>query len=107
MYTMHTMSISTISVRIPELVKKELKEFEREEKLIQTSEATRKLLLIGLETWRRERALDLLSQSKISFSKAAQMAKMNVWDFTSLIKERKIVWIKDAALIEKDINAIQ
>lgn len=100
------MAITTISVRLPDEVKKELKEFERDEKLIQTSEATRKLLLMGLETWRRERSLALLSQGKISFSKAAQMAKLNVWDFTSLIKERKIVWIKDTALIEKDIDAI-
>ncbi len=101
------MTITTISVRVPQTVKSELKEFEREEKLLQTSEATRKLLLMGLETWHRERALRLLELGKISFSKAAQMAKMNIWDFTLLIKERKIVWIKDAKFIEKDIDAIQ
>ncbi len=101
------MTITTISVRVPEQVRKEVKEFEREEKLLQTSEATRKLILLGLESWRRERALQLLHLGKISVVKAAQMAQMDVWQFLELVQERKINWIKDLTFIHKDISAAQ
>ncbi len=106
-YTVYivNMGISTISVRVPDEVKQDLKYFEKEEKLTQTSEAARKLLMIGLESWQRERALQLLEQGKVSFSKAAHIAKMDLWSFADLIQERKIVWIKDLDMLREDIRA--
>ncbi len=99
------MVISTVSVRVPEEIKQDLKHFEQDEKLTQISEAARKLLLLGLETWRKEKALTLLQQGKVTFSKAAQIAKMNVWEFSELVKEKKITWIKDSDLVKNDLEA--
>lgn len=99
------MSISTISVRVPEQVRKDLRSFERDEKLTQTSEAARKLLLIGLESWRKEKALKLLGRGEVTFSKAAQIAQLNVWDFAELVRERRVTWITNKEMILKDISA--
>ncbi len=99
------MAITTISVRVPEEVKSEVQEFEKDEKLIQMSEAARKLLLMGLESWRKEKALHLFAQGRVTFSKAAQIAKVDAWEFADLIKERKIVWIKNVERLKRDITA--
>lgn len=99
------MTIATISVRVPEDIKHDLKEFEKDEKLTQTSEAARKLLLLGLEIWRKDKALKLLEQGKITFSKAAEIAELNVWEFAALVKERKIAWIKNKEYARRDIEA--
>ena len=77
-----------------------LKEVAKEEKLEQPSEAARKVLTLGLERWREERALQLLGEGRVSFSKAAQIAKMDIWDFTRLIKIRKITWVADSVIRE-------
>ncbi len=100
------MTIATISVRVPDDIKQEVKDFEKEEKLLQTSEATRKLLLMGLETWRKERAIRSLEQGKMSFTKAAQIAKMDLWEFVELVKERKIIWIKNKDFLKKDLEIV-
>ncbi len=100
------MTIATISVRVPDEIKQEVKDFEKEEKLLQTSEATRKLLLMGLETWRKERAIRSLEQGKMSFTKAAQIAKMDLWEFVELVKERKIIWIKNKDFLKKDLEIV-
>ncbi len=99
------MTIATISVRVPEDIKNDLKEFEKDEKMTQTSEAARKLLLMGLEIWKRDKALRLLEAGKVTFLKAAEIAEVNVWDFAALVKERKIVWIKNKEFARRDIEA--
>ena len=99
--------VATISMRMPEEVRQYVEEFEKEEKLTQISEAARKLLLIGIEVWQKEKALRLLEQGKISFSKAAQIAHVTVWEFADIVKEKKIVWIKNKTFIKKDIEAAQ
>lgn len=99
------MGISTISVRVPKQVRKDLDSFERDEKLTQTSEAARKLLMIGLEFWRKEKALKLLGQGEVTFSKAAEIAQLSVWDFAELVKEKGVVWIRNRETILRDIQA--
>jgi predicted HTH domain antitoxin len=101
------MAVATISMRLPEHIRHEVEQFERDEKLTQISEAARKLLLLGLESWKKEKALHLLERGKISFSKAASLAGLDVWSFADLVKEQKIVWIKDKEMIKKDIEAAQ
>jgi predicted HTH domain antitoxin len=101
------MAVGTISMRLPEQVRHEVEQFEKDEKLTQISEAARKLLLIGLESWKKEKALKLLEQGKISFSRAAAIAGLDVWSFADLVKEQKIVWIKDKEMIQQDIEAAQ
>ncbi len=51
-----------------------------------------------------KKALKLLRSGKISFTKAAQVAQMNVWDFASLLQVKKLGWISDA-VIKEDIEA--
>lgn len=99
------MGIATISVRVPAEIKSELKHFERDEKLTQTSEAARKVLMIGLEKWRKERALRLFEAGEVSFSKAAEIAKITVWEFAELVKDKKITWLRNKEMIHKDISA--
>lgn len=77
-----------------------MKQFAEDEKLEQPSDVARKILAIGLEKWRQEKALNLLEKGKVTFLKAAKIARLNAWDFADLLKERKIVWVKDAAVKE-------
>ncbi len=92
-----------ISVGIPEELKKELEELTKEEGL-EESVALRKLLITAISEWKKERALKMLAEGKISYMKAAEKAGMNVWDFADLVREKKIVWMKEERIL-KDLNA--
>jgi len=54
-----------ISVGIPEDLKKEIEEFMREEGL-EESAVLRKLLNMAISEWKKEKALKLLAEGKIS-----------------------------------------
>lgn len=96
--------MDTISVRISPIVKQELRQFALDEKLEQTSEAARKLLLLGLEGWHKKKALELFFIGKATLSKAASLAKMDVWEFMDLVKIEKTPWIKEKRFIEQDFQ---
>ncbi len=96
--------MAPISARINEKLKADIEEFMREEKL-DKSVAVRKLLKTALTEWKQEKALERLEQGDISFTAAAHMAEMNVWDFARLVQEQKTVWIRDMEKIRKDIEA--
>ena len=87
--------MGTISARVPDELEAELEAYLEDENL-DRSTAVRKLLSEGLEEWRRERALDRLAAGTTTFSNAAAMAGMSVWDFAQLAKERDITWVSDA-----------
>ncbi|SNQ60668.1 UPF0175 family protein [Candidatus Methanoperedens nitratireducens] len=93
----------SVSARIPEDVFKELEAFMREESL-EKSASIRKLLAEGLQHWKEERALKSLEEGKVSFLKASEMAGLSVWDFTDLVREKGIVWVKSENFIHKDIK---
>jgi predicted HTH domain antitoxin len=84
----------TVSARIPREMEREVEDLMREEDL-EKSAALRKILHIGLEGYRRERALRLLSQRRITLSKAAKIAKVSVWEMLSLAGDRHITWVDD------------
>ncbi|MFP8890679.1 UPF0175 family protein [Natrialbaceae archaeon A-CW2] len=84
--------MGTISTRVPDELEGELEEYLEEERL-DRSTAVRKLLSEGLEEWRREQALKRLAAKDISFTKAAQRAKMSVWEFAQLAKDHDITWV--------------
>ena len=96
--------MGSVSARIPESLESELDSFIDQEKL-DRSTAVRKLLFEGLEEWKRERALDLLESGEVSFSKAAEIADMNFWKFSELVKDRKITWVKDDR-VKEDLEAL-
>jgi len=64
--------------------------FERTDK----ATAVRKILEIGIDEWRKRYALSLIQEGKVSFNKASQIAKLSVWDFAELLRQRRVEWIK-------------
>ena len=100
------LATSTISIRVPELIRKEVDEFTCDEKLSQISESVRKLLLIGLQKWREEKAIERLQRGDITFNKAAELARMDVWSFADLLNKSDVVWIRmSSEEMRKDIEA--
>lgn len=83
----------TISTRIPQDLQKELKKYIDKEN-IDRSIAVRKLLHSGLQKWKEETALDLLEKGKVTLSKAAKIASMDVWSFSEKVKASGATWIK-------------
>ncbi len=96
--------MSIVSTRIPDGLEKELNEFMREEKL-ERSVALRKLIYVGIDEWNKKRAVNLLVEGKISFSAAAELANMNVWDFAAFLKSKKVTWI-ESEQVKEDIEAL-
>ena len=93
----------SISARLPDDVFKELEAFMKEESL-EKSASVRKLLAEGLHHWKEERALKSLEEGKVSFLKAAEMAGLSVWDFSDLVRDKGIVWVKSGKFIRSDIE---
>lgn len=84
--------MGTVSARLPEDIEAELERYLEEEQL-DRSTAVRKLLAEGLETWRKERALEELDEGNVTFTRAAEMAGLSVWDFARLAEERDVTWV--------------
>ena len=96
--------MGTISARVPDDLEAELEAYLDVEHL-DRSTAVRKLLAEGLEEWRRERALEQLAAGTVTFSRAAELADMSVWEFAQLAKERNITWVLSEHL-EDDFEAL-
>lgn len=92
-----------MSARIPKEMEEEVEGLMREEHL-EKSAALRKLMRMGLERYRQERALRLLADGKATLSRAAEIAKLSIWEMLDLVRERRIVWVDDD-LIE-DVRAV-
>ncbi|MDP7324244.1 MAG: UPF0175 family protein [Candidatus Woesearchaeota archaeon] len=92
-----------VSTRVSEKMEDDIKEFAKDEKLEQTSEAIRKLLALATEEWKKKRALELLQKGHITFSKAAELAGISVWELADLIKKEGVVWVRDVEGLKKDI----
>lgn len=86
--------MGTVSVRLPDELEAELEAFVDEEHL-DRSTAVRKLLAEGLEAWRMEQAIERLAAGEVTFSRAAELADLNVWDFAQLVREHDITWMAD------------
>ncbi|WP_435119704.1 UPF0175 family protein [Halolamina sp. C58] len=96
--------MGVISVRVHDELEAELDAYLEDENL-DRSTAVRKLLSEGLEEWRREQALEQLAAGSITFSKAAELAGMSVWDFAQLAKEHDISWVADDH-VDADLEAL-
>lgn len=93
----------TVSARVPDELEKELESYLEDQKL-DKSVAVRKLLAEGLERWERERAVRYLSEGRISFAKAAEMAGMDVWAFAAYLEEQDASWVDEEGAME-DLGA--
>ena len=74
------------------------------EESLEKSASVRKLLAEGLRHWKEERALKFLEKGKVSFLKASEMAGLSVWDFSDLVRDKGIVWVKSGKFIRSDIE---
>ena len=96
--------MGTISARVPDDLEDELEAYLAAEKL-DRSTGVRKLIAEGLEEWRRERALRKLAAGEVSYSRAAELAGMSVWDFALLVEEHDAPWVGSEGL-EDDLSAV-
>ena len=96
--------MGTISARVPDELEAELEAYLEDENL-DRSTAVRKLLSEGLEEWRQEQALERLAAGTITFTRAADLAGMSVWDFAQLVKRRDITWVAEDHL-DADLEAL-
>ena len=96
--------MGTISARVPDELETELETYLEDENL-DRSTAVRKLISESLEDWRRQQALEQLSDGTVTFSKAAELAEMSVWDFAQLAEDHDITWVDDEHL-DDDLEAL-
>ena len=83
----------SISARVPKELEAELEEFIRKEN-VDRSIAIRKLLGYGLQQWKEGKALMMLGKGEVTFSKAAEIAGMDIWSFAERVKESGTVWVR-------------
>ncbi|MCX2818116.1 UPF0175 family protein [Haladaptatus sp. F3-133] len=94
--------MGTVSARLPDNLERELDEYVEEENL-ERSVAVRKLLSEGLDDWKLKRAVSLLEEGDVSFSRAVEIAETDVWSFSEYLKENDISWVDEA---EEDLEAV-
>lgn len=56
--------------------------------------AVRTLIEMGIVEWRKQTALELLRDGKVTFAKAAEMARLSLWEFADLVKQRNVEWVR-------------
>lgn len=84
----------TVSARIPQELEKEVERLMREEHL-EKSAALRKLLHLGVQNYRLERALRGFGEGRFSLSKAAEEAGLTVWEILDEAARRRVTWVAD------------
>lgn len=87
------LTLKPLAVRIPAEVEKELLEIIEKEGLDKAT-VVRNLLEMGIVEWRKRTALDFLREGKVTFAKAADMAKLSLWEFVDLVKQRNVEWVR-------------
>jgi len=98
------MTLRPLATRVPKELEREIREvmnFLHVEK----AQAVRMILEIGIQEWRKRIALELLRDGKATFAKAAKLAKLDLWDFADLLRDRKIEWVKlPSGDLEKEVR---
>ena len=101
---MVTLTLKPLAVRVPAELEKEILEIIKREKLDKAT-VVRNLLETGITEWRKQTALELLQMGKVTFAKAAEIAKLPLWEFADLVKQRNIEWVRYAPEdIEKEFK---
>ena len=89
---MTLLTLKPIAVRIPEEIEREIHEIVEHEG-VDKATAVRTLLKIGIAEWRKQTALELLREEKVTFAKAAEVAKLSLWEFADLVRQEGITWV--------------
>jgi len=87
------LTLKPLAVRIPEEIENEILEAVERMKLDKAT-VVRTLLEMGIEEWRKQTALELLRNGKVTFAKAAEMAKLSLWELADLVKQRNVEWVR-------------
>ena len=87
----------TVSARIPKELEKDVERLMREEHL-EKSAALRKLLHLGVQNYRLERALRGLSEGRFSLAKAAEEGGLTVWEILDEASRRHVIWVAEDVL---------
>lgn len=90
---MVVLTLKPLAVRVPAELEKEILEIIKKEKLDKAT-VVRNLLETGITEWRKQTALELLQKGKATFAKAADIAKLSLWEFADLVKQRNIEWVR-------------
>jgi len=80
---------------VPSEIQEEITAIIKEEKLDKAT-VVRNLLEIGIAEWRKQTALELLQKGKVTFAKATEIAKLSLWEFADLAKQRNVEWVRIA-----------
>jgi len=98
------LTLKPLAVRIPEEIEKEILELVERAKLDKAT-VVRNLLELGIAEWRKQMALELLRDGKATFARAAEMARLSLWEFADLVKQRNVEWVRfTAEEIEKEFR---
>jgi len=95
LYTVIELTLKPLAVRVPSEIQEEITAITKEEKLDKAT-VVRNLLEIGIAEWRKQTALELLQKGKVTFAKAAEIAKLSLWEFADLAKQRNVEWVRIA-----------
>jgi predicted HTH domain antitoxin len=87
------LTLKPLAVRVPAEVEREIREIVEKEKLDKAT-VVRNLLEIGIAEWRKQTALELLQKGKVTFTKAAEIARLPLWEFADLVKQRNVEWVR-------------
>ena len=79
----------TVTSRLPEIMVNSIKEIAEIEKL-DTSSTIRRLLNKGIRLWKIDYAVEQFQNNDASIGKAAEMCKMTIWDFLTILANKKI-----------------
>jgi predicted HTH domain antitoxin len=96
--------MKTVAVRIPREIEKEMKVIIETEGL-DKSAAFRKILEKGLKEWKKELALKLLQEGRVTLWKSAKIAGLSIWEMLDLIEKRGAVLPIRAEDVIEDIRA--
>jgi len=101
----NVLALKPLAVRIPKEIEKEILEVVERAKLDKAT-VVRNLLELGIAEWRKQTALELLRDGKVTFAKAAEMAKLSLWEFADLVKQCNVEWVRfTSEEIEKEFKA--
>jgi len=87
------MTLRPLATRVPREIEEEIREV-TDYMDVEKAQAVRIILEIGISEWRKRTALDLLRDGKVTFAKAAKFAKLDIWEFADIVRDRKIEWVK-------------
>jgi predicted HTH domain antitoxin len=87
------LTLKPLAVRVPVELDEEISEIIKKEKLDKAT-VVRNLLEAGITEWRKQTALELLGKGKATFAKAAEFAKLSLWEFADLVKKCNVEWVR-------------